>query len=39
MKKILLLGDSIRIGYGKYVSMAFEGQAQVYAPTDNCRFS
>ena len=39
MKKILLLGDSIRIGYDKYVRMAFDGQAQVYAPTDNCRFT
>ena len=39
MKKILLLGDSIRIGYDKYVRMAFEGQAQVYFPKDNCRFT
>ena len=39
LKKILLLGDSIRMGYEKYVRMAFDGQAQVYAPTDNCRFT
>lgn len=39
MKNILLLGDSIRIGYDKYVRMAFEGQAQVFYPQDNCRFA
>ena len=39
MKKILLLGDSIRIGYDKYVRMAFDGQAQIYSPKDNCRFT
>lgn len=39
MKKILLLGDSIRKGYDKYVAMAFEGVAEVYYPKDNCRFA
>lgn len=39
MKKILLIGDSIKIGYEKYVKMAFEGSAEVYSPTDNCRFT
>ena len=39
MKKILLLGDSIRQGYDKYVKMAFEGVAEVYYPSENCRFT
>lgn len=32
MKKILLIGDSIRMGYDKYVKLAFEGEAEVYYP-------
>ena len=39
MKKIVLIGDSIRQGYGPYVKMAFEGAAEVYYPSDNCRFA
>ena len=39
MKKILLLGDSIRLGYDKYVKMAFEDVAEVYYPEENCRFA
>ena len=39
MKKILLIGDSIRTGYDKYVKMAFENIAEVYYPNDNCRFT
>ena len=39
MKKILLLGDSIRMGYDEYVQTAFDGIAEVYYPEDNCRFS
>ena len=39
MKKVLLIGDSIRMGYGKYVREALEGTAEVYYPLDNCRFS
>lgn len=39
MKKILLIGDSIRQGYDKYTKMAFEGSAEVYYPKDNCRFT
>lgn len=39
MKKILLIGDSIRQGYDKYIKMIFEGVAEVYYPTENCRFS
>lgn len=39
MKKIVLIGDSIRKGYDKYVKMAFEDVAEVYYPKDNCRFA
>lgn len=39
MKKILILGDSIRMGYDKYVKMAFEDVALVHSPVTNCRFS
>jgi hypothetical protein len=39
MKKILLLGDSIRMGYDKYVKDALEGVAEVYYPEENCKFA
>ena len=39
MKKILLIGDSIRMGYDKCTKMAFEGSAEVYFPKENCRFT
>lgn len=39
MKKILLIGDSIRKGYDKYVRLAFSKNAQVFYPEDNCRFT
>lgn len=39
MKKLLLIGDSIRMCYDKYVAMAMEGQAQVLTPNENCRFA
>ena len=39
MKKILLLGDSIRMGYDSYVKLALEGEAEVCYPSDNCRFT
>ena len=39
MKKVLLLGDSIRIHYGRYVKMALEDVAEVVFPEDNCRFA
>ena len=39
MKKVLLVGDSIRQGYEKYVTMAFEDSAQVFAPKDCGRFA
>ena len=39
MKKVLLLGDSIRMGYGKYVQMAFEDIAEICYPGENGRFA
>jgi len=39
MKKILLLGDSIRVGYDKYIKRSFEDVAEVYYPAENCRFT
>lgn len=39
MKKIVLIGDSIRMGYDKYVKEALDGVAEVYYPPENCRFS
>lgn len=39
MKKVLLLGDSIRQGYEKYVDIAFEDTAQVFYPKDCGRFA
>lgn len=37
--KIVLIGDSIRQGYDKYVRMAFDGVASIYYPKENCRFT
>ena len=39
MKKIVLIGDSIRMGYDKYVKDALEGEAEVFYPNENCRFA
>lgn len=39
MKKIVLIGDSIRINYEKYVQEALEGTAELYIPHDNCKFT
>ena len=39
MKKILLIGDSVRQGYDKYVKHAFRAVATVYYPNENCRFA
>ncbi|WP_257968099.1 hypothetical protein [Peribacillus deserti] len=35
MKKVLLLGDSIRMGYEPFVREALEGKAEVTAPEEN----
>lgn len=39
MERIFLIGDSIRMGYDKYVRERFSGQADVYYPAENCRFA
>ena len=39
MKKIVLIGDSIRMGYDKYVKEALNGTAEVFYPSENCRFA
>jgi len=45
MKNIFLIGDSIRFGaanspgYGVYVKEKLAGEANVYAPDENCRFA
>ena len=39
MKKVLLIGDSIRQGYDKYVKQALSDSCEVYFPKDNCRFA
>ena len=39
MKKIALIGDSIRMGYDKYVKEALADVAEVYYPEENCRFA
>ncbi|MBQ8508481.1 MAG: SGNH/GDSL hydrolase family protein [Clostridia bacterium] len=39
MYKIALIGDSIRLSYGKVVPELLGEDYQVWQPTDNCRFS
>ncbi|MBQ2676846.1 MAG: hypothetical protein IJF54_05565 [Clostridia bacterium] len=39
MKNVLLVGDSIRMGYDKAVKKTLEGKANVYFPGENCRFA
>ena len=39
MKNVLLIGDSIRMGYDKSVKKSLEGIANVYFPEENCRFA
>lgn len=39
MKKLYLIGDSIRMGYAPFVREALRGQAEVFWPNENCRFS
>ncbi len=39
MKKVFLLGDSIRIGYDEYVRELLKGTADVFYPEDNGRFA
>ena len=39
MKNLLLIGDSIRMGYDKSVKKTLEGKVNVIFPADNCRFA
>ena len=39
MKKIFLMGDSIRQGYDRYVKESMANLAEVYYPGENCRFA
>ena len=39
MKNLLLIGDSIRMGYDKSVKKTLEGVANVIFPAENCRFA
>ncbi len=39
MQKVFLIGDSIRMGYDRYVRDHLSGRAEVYYPSDNCRFA
>jgi hypothetical protein len=39
MKNVLLIGDSIRMGYDKAVQKSLEPFASVYFPAENCRFA
>lgn len=39
MKKVVLIGDSIRMGYDKYIKDALEKTAEVFYPDENCRFA
>lgn len=39
MKNVLLIGDSIRMGYDQALAKTLEGTANVYFPEENCRFA
>ena len=39
MKNVLLIGDSIRMGYDKATKKSLEGKANIYFPEENCRFA
>ena len=39
MKKIVLIGDSIRMGYDKYIKDALSDTAEVFYPSENCKFA
>lgn len=39
LKKVLLIGDSIREGYDKYVKEALKESCEVYYPKENCRMA
>lgn len=39
IKNLLLIGDSIRMGYDRSVKKTLAGRANFIFPTDNCRFA
>mgnify|MGYP003292314401 CR=1 FL=1 len=39
MKKVVLLGDSIRMGYGSRVAEMLGEEFEVWQPNDNCRYA
>lgn len=39
MKKIVLIGDSIRLGYDKYIKDAFDGVCSVFSSDENGKFA
>lgn len=39
MKKVILFGDSIRLGYRATVAQELQGQAEVWSPDENCENS
>lgn len=39
MKKVILIGDSTRMGYDKYVKEALDGSAEVYYAPENGRYA
>lgn len=39
MKNVILIGDSIRVVYDKYVQNRLRSSANVFYPNDNCRFA
>lgn len=39
MKNVLLLGDSIRLGYCAFVRKELENTARVFYPEENCQFT
>lgn len=39
MKNVLLLGDSIRLGYGDKVRELLGDKVQIFAPADNCAYT
>jgi hypothetical protein len=39
IRKVLLLGDSIRMSYQPYVARLLGGRAHVVGPSDNCQYS
>ena len=39
MKKVYLLGDSIRMGYEPFVRQKMTGLADIFSPSENCKFA